>query len=68
MKDARGWLIGATCLTAAFVMQGIGTVRYVSRLPDDWVGIGLYFLATVLCAVAAIGFYLGWMSEKREKD
>ena len=65
MKNPRGYLVAALCSGLAFVLQGIGTVRYVSRLPDDGVGIGLYLITTVLFAVAAVGFYSKWIAERQ---
>ena len=64
MKNPRGYLFAAMVAGFAFLLQGIGTIRYVSRLPDDWVGIGLYLTSTVLFAVVAVGFYAKWMSER----
>jgi hypothetical protein len=68
VKNPRGYLVAALCSGFAFVLQGIGTVRYVSRLPDDGVGIGLYLITTVLFAVTAVGFYSKWIADRREMD
>ncbi len=57
-------LFVALCLTIACILQAIALARYVGRLPDDWVGIGLYSAALVGFAVAAIGFFIQWQSEK----
>ncbi len=68
MKGPRAWRTGAILFTVCFVLQGIGAVRYASRMPHDLVGIGLYSVTTVLFAVAAIGFYLRWRTETRQVE
>ena len=65
MKNPRGYLFAAMVSGFAFLLQGIGTIRYVSRLPDDWVGIGLYVTTAVLFAVIAVGFCGKWRSERQ---
>jgi hypothetical protein len=42
----------------ACVLQIVGLVRYLGRLPNDWVGIGLYAVAIVAFALGAIGSYV----------
>lgn len=57
MKRTRNlWLAAAAVLACIF--QVIGLVRYVSRLPDDWVGITLYAVSIAAFALVALGFYL----------
>ncbi|MFN2134122.1 MAG: hypothetical protein ACK2VD_26615 [Anaerolineae bacterium] len=53
----KGLRIAAAISAAACIFQIIGLVRYVGRLPDDWIGIGLYAVTIVAFAVGAIGFY-----------
>jgi hypothetical protein len=50
--------IAAVISAVACLFQIIGLVRYVGRLPDDWIGIGLYAVTIVAFAVGAIGFYV----------
>ena len=47
-----GWaaLIGA-------VFLAIGLVRYLNRLPDDWVGITLYVINIVAFLIIGLGDY-----------
>ena len=69
VNKSSGWLFGAVCLSIAFIFEALGAARYISRLPDDWVGIGLYVSASVLFAVAAFGFYIKWTRERgKEKQ
>jgi len=65
VKNPRGYLFAALCSAVAFLLQVIGTIRYISRLPDDWVGIGLYVTTAVLFAVIAVGFCGKWRSERQ---
>jgi hypothetical protein len=67
MKKSSGWLFGAVCLSIAFVFEALGAARYIFRLPDDCVGIGLYISASVLFSVAAFGFYIKWTYERRKE-
>jgi len=67
MKKSSSWLFAAVCATIAFILEAIGAARYVTRLPDDWVGIGLYVSASVLFAIAAFGFYIKWAQERRKE-
>ena len=67
MKKSTSWLIAALLFTVCSLLQGAGAVRYVARLPDDSVGIGLYVANVVLFAVVVVGFYTGWMKEKRKE-
>jgi hypothetical protein len=60
---SRNMLIAAVCSTVACLLQVIGLIRYLSRLPDDWVGIGLYIATIVAFALGAIGFYGRWAKE-----
>ena len=68
MKGSKRWLVAAVCLTAACILEGVGAARYLSRLPDDWIGIGLYIAASVLFGIAAFGFYTKWIREKHKEE
>jgi protein-S-isoprenylcysteine O-methyltransferase Ste14 len=68
MTGPRAWLTGAILFAVCVVLQGIGAVRYASRMPHDLVGIGLYSVTTVLFTLAAIGFYLKWRTETRQEE
>ncbi len=63
-NKSTGFLFAALCLAIACILQAIALARYVGRLPDDWVAIGLYSAALVGFVVAAIGFFIRWQSEK----
>jgi hypothetical protein len=65
ISRSQGWLIGAICTAVAMVLQTIGLIRYISRLPQDWLGIALYCITIVAFAVATFGFYLQWKRERK---
>jgi hypothetical protein len=60
---AKNMLLGAAASAVACVLQIIGLVRYVGRLPDDWLGIGLYAVSAIAFAAGALGFYVRWRRE-----
>ena len=64
-KKSTGLLIVTVCLAIAVILQAIGLARYVDRLPDDWVGVGLYSAALVGFAIAAISFFIQWQKGKK---
>jgi hypothetical protein len=55
---SRGFLIGSVIAAVACIFQIIGLFRYVERLPDDWVGLGLYLVTIIAFALVAFGFYV----------
>ena len=59
------WLMAAICSLIACLLQIIGLVRYLNRLPEDRVGIGLYIVTIVAFAIGAVGFYIRWQGEKK---
>jgi len=58
MDKSKSWLIGAICFAIGFIFQLYGTIRYVGRLPDDYIGIVIYSATTVFFAIAATGFLI----------
>ena len=62
---ANGMLIAAVCSVIACLFQLIGLIRYLGRLPDDWMGIALYILSTIAFALGAFGFYVQWRKSKQ---
>ena len=67
MQKSSGWLFATVFSSIAFILEAVGAVRYVPRLPDDWVGVGLYITASLLFAIATFGFYLKWTQERRKE-
>lgn len=64
MEKSKSWLIGAICFTIGFIFQLYGTIRYVGRLPDDYIGIVIYSANTVFFGIAAIGFFINYRRTK----
>jgi hypothetical protein len=61
----KGLLIAAVCSAIACLLQIIGLVRYIGRLPDDWIGIALYIVTIFAFALGTIGFYIQWQKQKQ---
>ena len=57
---AKNMLLGAAASGVACLLQIVGLVRYVGRLPDDWLGIALYAVSATAFAAGAHGFYVQW--------
>ena len=68
MKRSTAFLGAALCSSAGFVAQAIGLARYVGRLPDDWVGVGLYGATLIAFAIGATGFSIRWRKELRREQ
>ena len=49
-----GLLVGAVVMIVATIAQIVGLVLYVRRLPDDWIGIGLYLFTAIWFFVVAV--------------
>lgn len=65
-KNYRGYLVGAVIMVVAAVLQLIGFLRYLDRLPDDLVGLGLYAVTIIVLVITASGFYVQWKAKSRE--
>jgi hypothetical protein len=65
--QSKNMLIGAVASALACLLQIVGLVRYVGRLPDDRVGIGLYVATAIAFALGAFGFYARWKKGKRKE-
>ncbi len=68
MRKAKIWLVTAMVLTIAAFFQLIGACRYVERMPDDYVGIGLYVVILVFLTIAALGFFIEWAKEEHKES
>jgi hypothetical protein len=54
-KGSRTLRTAAACSAVACLLQIVGLDRYLRRLPDHSVGIGLYAVALIAFALRAIG-------------
>lgn len=64
MKKLNSWLIAGLLLLAGTVFQVIGTLRYWERIPEDIVGIGIYYVSTVLFGAVTFGFILNGLKKR----
>ena len=63
-NKSKGWFLAAVAFTIVCILQVIGLIRYVGRLPDDRLGIGLSVVTIVVFALAAILFFIRWNKDR----
>jgi len=57
-KDSyRFRLMGWSAFIAA-TLQTVGLIRYIKRLPDDWIGIALYAITLLAFIAVSIGSFI----------
>jgi len=49
--------VGWSTVIAA-TLQTVGLIRYISRLPDDWIGITLYTITLIAFIAVSIGSFI----------
>ena len=64
LQDAK--YLGLFGRSAAFaaILQTIGLIRYINRLPDNWIGIALYAITLVAFVLVSIGSF----TQARQKN
>ena len=65
ISNPKAYLIAGLCSILACLFQIIGLVRYLNRLPEDSLGIGLYILSIIAFTIGAMGFLLQWSKAKK---
>jgi len=64
-KDSRRFrLVGWSAVVIAAALQTVGLIRYIQRLPQDWVGIALYTITLIAFIAVSIGSFI----QARQKD
>jgi len=63
MKNSNAFRIASIFMAITALVQIFGLVRYLDRLPEDWLGIGLYVVTIVALVIASFGFYVKWRQE-----
>ena len=53
------------CAALACLLQIYALCRYVKRLPDDWVGIGLHIITIYAFAAISAGFFFQYKKQKQ---
>jgi len=66
-RKSKGLLIAGFSALTACVLQIMGLIRYLGRLPEDWVGISLYIATIVAFLTVALGFFIQWR-KRTKKD
>ena len=62
-KSVKNPLIMSVAAAVACILQVIGLIRYIGRLPEDYVGIGLFSFTAVAFAIVSIGFFIQWQKQ-----
>jgi len=62
-KSIKNPLTMSVAGAVACVLQVIGLIRYIGRLPEDYVGIGLFSFTAVAFAVVSIGYFIQWRKQ-----
>ena len=62
-KSVKNPLIMAVAGFIAFILQIIGLIRYIGRLPEGYVGIILFSITAVAFAIVSIGFFIQWRKQ-----
>jgi len=57
-KEVRRLRLFGWSAAIAATLQTVGLIRYISRLPDDWVGITLYVVTLLAFIAVSIGSFL----------
>ena len=62
-KSVKNPLIMSVAASIACILQIIGLIRYIGRLPEDYVGISLFSITAVAFAIVSIGFFIQWRKQ-----
>ena len=63
-KNIKNPLVMSVAGAVACILQVIGLIRYTGRLPEDYVGIGLFSITAVAFAVVSIGCFIQWQKQR----
>jgi len=63
-KDSRRFRLMGWSGAIAATLQTVGLIRYISRLPDDWIGITLYTITLIAFIAVSIGSFI----QAQQKD
>jgi len=61
-------LVGAGVMLLAAIGQAVGLVRYVRRLPEDHIGIGLYVTTGALFVLMTVLLFRKWRRLRGSSD
>ena len=63
-KDSRRFRLMGWSAVVATTLQTVGLIRYIQRLPQDWIGITLYAITLIAFIAVSIGSFI----QARQKD
>ena len=65
-KDSRRFRLMGWSAVIAATLQTVGLIRYIQRLPQDWIGIILYTITLIAFIAVSIGSFI--QARKTEKE
>ena len=66
-KTLKNPLTISVAALIACILQVIGLIRYMGRLPEDYVGIALFSITAIAFAFVSLGFYLEYRKQTNKK-
>jgi len=64
-KGSRRLHLEGWSAVIAATLQTVGLIRYIERLPQDWIGITLYIIALIAFVAVSIGTFI--QAHQKEK-
>ena len=64
-KNIKNPLIWSVAAAIACILQIVGLIRYIGRLPEDYIGITLFSLTAIAFAFVSIGAFIQWQKLKQ---
>jgi len=65
-KDSRRFRLMGWLAIIAATLQTVGLIRYIQRLPDDWIGITLYTITLIAFVAVSIGSFI--QASQKDKE
>ena len=62
-RSAKNPLVMSVAGSVACILQVIGLIRYVGRVPEDYIVISLFSFTAVIFAIVSIGFFIQWRKQ-----
>jgi hypothetical protein len=57
-KDSRRFRLVGWSVAVAATLLTVGLIRYIQRLPQDWIGITLYTITLIAFVAVSIGSFI----------
>jgi len=65
IKDSRRFRLVGWLAAIAVILQTVGLIRYIDRLPEDWIGITLYIITLIAFFAVSIGSFIQARQKKK---